>query len=184
MRYAQGFSLIEVLVATAILTIGVTALAQLVTIAMRVNASARATTSAVLLAQAKMEQLRSLAWGVDANGAPISDLTSDVAAMPDASSGGVGLTPSPPDALVAMRAGYYDFVDSSGHALGGGGAPPADARYLRRWSIEPVDAFAESTLTLRVRVTRVQGSASGAVIGASRQPDEARLVSIKTRKAW
>jgi hypothetical protein len=33
-------------------------------------------------------------------------------------------------------------------------------------------------------VTRVQGSASGAVIGASRQPDEARLVSIKTRKAW
>jgi len=182
MRHARGFSLIEVLVATGILTVGVTALAQLVSIAMRVNASARATTSAVLLAQAKMEQLRGLAWGVDASGTPVSDFTSDIAAVPNTSNGGVGLTASPPDALSAMIAGYYDFADSAGQALGGNGPPPAAALYVRRWSIAPVAAFPESTLILAVRVTRVRGSIR-APVTASNQPDEARLVSIKTRKA-
>ncbi len=184
MRNARGFSLLEVLVAMAILTSGVTALAQLATISTRANVSARTTTSAALLAQAKMEQLRSLAWGLDADGIPVSDLTSDIAAAPNTPTGGVGLSASPPDALVRNDSGYYDFVDSRGRSLGGGATPPAAAAYVRRWSIEPMPGFLDS-LILQVRVTRVpaSGAADGAV-SRPRLPDEARLVGIKTRKAF
>jgi prepilin-type N-terminal cleavage/methylation domain-containing protein len=185
MRNAHGFSLLEVLVAMAILTSGVTALAQLATISTRANVSARTTTSAALLAQAKMEQLRSLAWGLDADGIPISDLTSDIAAVPNTPTGGVGLSPSPPDALVRNNSGYCDFVDSRGRLLGGGATPPAAAAYARRWSIEPMPAFPDSTLILQVRVTRMPGSgAADGAVSRPRLPDEARLVGIKTRKAF
>jgi prepilin-type N-terminal cleavage/methylation domain-containing protein len=183
-RNSHGFSLLEVLVAMAILTSGVTALAQLAAISTRANVSARTTTSAALLAQGKMEQLRSLAWGLDADGIPVSDLTSDIAAVPSTQTGGVGLSASPPDALVRNNSGYCDFVDGRGRSLGGGTAPPPAAAYVRRWSIEPTPGFADSTLILQVRVTRMSGSgaADGGVSGP-RRPDEARLVGIKTRKA-
>jgi prepilin-type N-terminal cleavage/methylation domain-containing protein len=184
MRNAHGFSLLEVLVAMAVLTVGVMALAQLTTIATRANVSARTTTSAALLAQAKMEQLRSLAWGLDADGVPVSDLTSDIAAVPSTPTGGVGLNPSPPDALGRNNSGYCDFVDSSGRSLGGGAAPPAAAVYVRRWSIEAMPAFPDNTLILQVRVMRVRGSgAADGAVSRPRLPDEARLVGIKTRKA-
>ena len=183
MRRAHGFSLLEVLIATAVLTSGVTALAQLVTIAMRANASADAATSAALLARAKMEQLRQLAWSVDATGAPISDLTADIASEPNRPTGGYGLSTSPPDALVQLRPGYCDFVDSAGRSLGGGGSPPPDAAYVRQWAITPLDAFAGNTLLLQVRVSRWQGGgASGTNIGIVPRLDETWLVGIKTRK--
>jgi prepilin-type N-terminal cleavage/methylation domain-containing protein len=181
MRHAPGFSLVEVLIAIALLTIGVTALAQLATMSIRANISAKRTTTAALLAQAKMEQLRGLAWALDAEGVPISDLTADLAAVPNAPAGGVGLSASPGDALAANDRGYCDFVDANGRSLGGGTGPPAATAYIRRWSIESMPAFSGSTLILQVRVT--QPGRSGAAIGGRRMPDEARLVAIKTRKA-
>lgn len=184
MRHAHGFSLIEVLIALAVLTVGVTALAQLATIATRANVSAREMTMAALLAEAKMEQLRGLAWGLDASGTPISDLTADIAAAPNAATGGVGLTASPADALVHSRAGYCDFIDSQGRSLGGGEAPPSAAVYIRRWSIQSMPALPDGTLILQVRVARARGSGGAdAAINSSRVPDEAWLVEIKTRKA-
>jgi prepilin-type N-terminal cleavage/methylation domain-containing protein len=183
MRRAHGFSLLEVLIATAILASGVTALAQLVTIAIRANVSARAATSAALLARAKMEQLRQLAWSVDATGAPVSDLTADIASEPNRPTGGYGLSASPPDALVQLRLGYCDFVDSAGRSLGGGDSPPPDAAYIRQWAVTPLDALADNTLLLQVRVTRRQGGGpSGTTIGIARRLDETWLVGIKTRK--
>lgn len=184
MRSTRGFSLIEVLIATTILTVGVAALAQLATIAARANLSARTTTSAALLAQEKMEQLRGLTWGLDALGTAVSDLTTDIAAMPIAPTGGVGLTPSPSDALARNTPGYCDFIDAGGRSLGGGPVAPGTTAYIRRWSIEPMPAFPDSTLILQVLVTglRSRGAADGA-ISTRRLPDEARLVGIKTRKA-
>ena len=66
----RGFSLIEVLVATTVTTIGTLALAQLCVMSMRMNQDARATTFATVLASQKMEQLRALAWASDALGVP------------------------------------------------------------------------------------------------------------------
>jgi len=177
-RGRRGFSLLEVVVALGILTTGVAALAQLATIAMRANANAAATTTAALLARDRMEQLRALAWAFDANGGAVSDLTTNLAATPTARSGGVGLTPSPPDALSRNAPGYCDFLDANGRSLGGGTTPPAGAVYVRRWSIAPLPALPDATLILQVLVTGVLSRGD-----ASRLPGDARLVTIKTRKA-
>lgn len=55
---SRGFSLIEVLVAVALVAGAVAGLGQLVTMAMRANAAARAATVSAVLATQKMEQLR------------------------------------------------------------------------------------------------------------------------------
>jgi prepilin-type N-terminal cleavage/methylation domain-containing protein len=58
----RGFSLLELLVASTILAVGLLSLAQLLTLATTANAAAgRATYSAVLAAD-KLEHLRSLTW--------------------------------------------------------------------------------------------------------------------------
>jgi type II secretion system protein I len=62
MRRASGFTLIEVLVAIAIFTIASIGIAQLIGMATRAVRSSREHTTAVILAAAKMEQLRALDW--------------------------------------------------------------------------------------------------------------------------
>ena len=169
-RDERGSSLLEVLVATTILVTGLAALAQLFMLGTRANLQARQTTMAAILAQQKMEQLRGLAWSVDA-GLPVSDLTTDTTVVPETDSGGTGLTPSPADALERNVAGYADFIDRYGSVLGGGQTPPAGSVYLRRWSIEPLSGSAD---TLRLEV----------LVADLRNRDEARLVAAKTRKAF
>jgi prepilin-type N-terminal cleavage/methylation domain-containing protein len=183
MRCTAGFSLLEVLIATAILTIGATSVAQLAAIAGRANTIAGSTTTAALLAQAKMEQLRGLAWALDAQGVSVSDFASDISAEPATPTGGVGLTPSPADALANNEPGYCDFVDGAGRSLGGGAAPPTGTAYIRRWSIEPMPAFAEGALILQVSVVRARGGTASASQDR-RLAGEARLVDVKTRKVW
>ena len=53
----RGFSLLEVLVATTIVTVGVGALAQLMALAAHATLRARQTTMAAVLAQEKIEEL-------------------------------------------------------------------------------------------------------------------------------
>jgi len=81
---ANGFSLIEVVVASALLTTGLLAAVQLFIRATATNASARTQTQATLLAVEKMEQLR--ARSID-----------------DAA-----LQQSPPEALTTDVEGYFD----------------------------------------------------------------------------
>lgn len=177
-----GFSLVEVLVAATILTVALTALAELFAVSTRVNSLAKATTYATLLAQQKMEQLRSLAWGFDAFGLPLTDSTTDIAVAPESADGGAGLSPSPPDALRRNTTGYVDYLDGSGTVLGTGSTPPAGTVYLRRWSVVPADPA--NTLVLQVMVTRNRNRGMAeAATGGSRFPDEVRLLSVKTRKS-
>jgi prepilin-type N-terminal cleavage/methylation domain-containing protein len=166
---ARGFSLLEVLIATTILSVSLAALGQLCTMAMRANSSARTTTSAVILAQQKMEQLRSLTWSFDAIGLTLTDTTTDTTTVPERDAGGTGLSRSPADALLQNTDGYVDYLDSYGRPLGGGATPTEGTVYIRRWSIEPLPANPENTIVIQVFVTRLQ--------------DEARLISVKTRKA-
>jgi len=172
----RGFSLIEVLVATTVTTIGTLALAQLCVMSTRVNQDARATTLATVLASQKMEQLRALAWTSDALGVPISDLATDTTVVPHSPSGGTGLSASPPGTLGVSTPGYCDFLDENGRSLGGGTAPPSSTAFVRRWAIA---AGAADTLAIQVSVIRV-GSPSTA--GTVRRPGEVRLVGIRARK--
>ena len=184
-RRGHGFCLLEVLVATSVVVVALAALAQLFAVATQANHRARTTTVAAVLAQEKMEQLRALTWGVDALGLPVSDATTNTAVVPEAASGGTGLSPSPPGALGRNVEGYCDFVDRSGNVLGGGAKPPADAVFVRRWSVEPLPTNPNNTLILQVLVTSWRNrGAEDIATTVTRRPDEARVVSVKTRKAF
>ena len=65
----RGCSLIEALIATTILAIGVASLAQLFTLAVGSNMSATHRTRAAMLAAQKVEELRSLEWDALVQGA-------------------------------------------------------------------------------------------------------------------
>jgi prepilin-type N-terminal cleavage/methylation domain-containing protein len=183
MRDPRGFSLLEVLVATTLFTVSLAALAQLFAIATRANSSARATTYATVLAQQKMEQLRSLTWGFDTLGLPLTDTSTDTTVVPERETGGHGLSPSPANTLSQNIEGYVDYLDTFARALGGGPTPPEGTAYIRRWSVEPLPTNSGNTIVLQVLVTRrrTRGTADMAT-GVSRLPDEARMISVKTRK--
>ena len=181
---ARGFSLLEVLFATTLLIVGVAGLAQLFALSTRTNSSARATTFASVLAQQKMEQLRGLTWGFDNLGLPLTDTSTNISSSPESPTGGTGLTPSPAGTLGSNTPGYVDYLDGTGKTLGTGSNPPNGAVFIRRWSIEPLPTNPNNTLVLQVLVTRnrTRGAADAAT-GVTRLPDEARIISVKTRKA-
>lgn len=174
-----GFSLVEVLIAIAILAGTIGTLAQLSVVAARANTAARTATVTVVLAAQKMEQLRALAWGIDSSGQPVSDTSTDLTSVPPGVNRGVGLTPSPGGALQRDTSGYCDYLDANGRWLAGGALPPAGAIYVRRWAIDVLPSSPADTLVLQVLVTRMRtGSA------AAKRPDEARLTTLRTRTSW
>jgi hypothetical protein len=153
-------------------------------VATRANMASQRATYASTLAQEKMEQLRGLAWGFDDLGLPVNDFTSNITIDPPAPNGGTGLSPSPGDSLAANMVGYVDYLDRYGNSLGGGGTPPNNTTYVRRWSVEPLPTNPNNTLILQVTVFNLRDRAntgSGPVL--DRVQDEARLVSVKTRKS-
>jgi prepilin-type N-terminal cleavage/methylation domain-containing protein len=179
---ASGFSLIEVLVATTLLATALVTLAQLFALSTKANMSSRNSTYAAVLAEQKIEELRSLSWGFDTLGLPFSDMTTNTTVTP-ATQDGTGLTASPGPTLNENTSGYVDYIDMFGNKLGTGQNPPESAIYTRRWSIEPLPINPNNTLIIQVLVTRnrARGAADdGAVL---RLPDEARVITVKTRKA-
>jgi prepilin-type N-terminal cleavage/methylation domain-containing protein len=184
MDEARGFSMLEVLVATTLVTVALAALAQLFAVSTRANNSARTTTYAAILAQQKMEQLRSLTWGFDTLGLPLTDTTTDITVVPERPTGGTGLSPSPPNTLGQNVDGYVDYLDAFGNSLGGGAMPIEGTVYIQRWSVEPLPTNPNNTVVLQVLVTRRRArGAVGTATGMARLPDEARFISVKTRKA-
>ena len=124
----HGFSLIEVVVAMAILTVVSLGVAQLFAASTRVNLIARGQTSTTMLAEQKIEQIRSLTWGFDSTGEglPVSDTKSNLTIYPTDQSG-TGMNPTPADSLEQNTTGCVDFLDANGGWVGTGGTPPATA---------------------------------------------------------
>ncbi len=180
----SGFSLVETIVAAGLLAGAVAVLGQMFAISMADIASARIGTFVAVLAAQKMEQLRGLTWGFDITGLPLTDTSSDVALPIQSATGGPGLSPSPPDSLTSNVAGYVDYIDQFGRIIGGGSTMPAQAVYVRRWSVEPLPDNPNNTVILQVRVTtsRNRGNANSNEGSTRRQRDEARLMTVKTRK--
>ena len=181
----SGFSLIETLVATGLLAGAITVLGQMFAISMADNTSARTGTFAAVLAEQKMEQLRGLTWGFDIIGLPLTDSSSNIALPIQSGTGGPGLSPSPSDSLRSNVAGYVDYVDQYGRIIGGGVTVPAQAVYIRRWSVEPLPTNPNNTLILQVVVTksRNRGIADSVDGSTRRLRDEARVMTVKTRKS-
>lgn len=166
----EGFTLVETIVATTILAGAIALLGQVVLAATRATTDAAALSYATVLAAQKMEQLRALTMNVDAGGVPATDTSTDTAAVPEQAIGGTGLAASPSSSADVNTSGYVDFLDAAGASLGGG-AQPARAAYVRRWSIRQLPASPDATLVLQVVVARVDRRGT------------VRLTAVKTRKA-
>lgn len=180
----RGFSILEVTIATGIMAGALVTLAQMFAVSVANNKSARSLSYTTILAEQKMEQLRGLEWGFDNLGLPMSDTSTNTAAPIETASGGTGLSVSPHGTLTANTSGWVDYIDQFGNILGGGVTPMANTVYIRRWAIEPLPTNPNNTLIIHVLVTKRPSRGSADNDGSTvRLPDEARLVSVKTRKA-
>ena len=169
----SGSALVEVLVASGLLIVAATGVAPVMAHAVRASFSARAATSAAVLTAQKIEQLRSLEWGITADGIPMSDVTTDLSTEA-ANDGGPGLGASPPGTLEENMPPYVDYLDGMGTWAGHGASPPASAVYVRRWSVQPL-AGDPDTLVLQAMVTTARASPGPSAV-------QSRLVSLRTRR--
>ncbi|HSK10447.1 MAG TPA: prepilin-type N-terminal cleavage/methylation domain-containing protein [Vicinamibacterales bacterium] len=176
-RSSTGFTLLEVVVALAILCGVLITLPQVLLQAAAAASAARRTTMASVVAAEKLEQLRGLAWGYDAAGARVEDTQSDVARTPVAETGGMGLGLSPGGSLDADTPGFVDYLDAEGGWLGSGPAPPGTV-FVRRWSVAPLADGPSDTLVLAVRVVLPAQGGSGGGAGI----EAASLRTLKTRR--
>jgi type II secretory pathway pseudopilin PulG len=177
-----GFSIIEVMVATGLLASALVALAQLFAIATTTNASARTSTLTMMLAEQKIEQLRGLQYTFDRAGLPVQDTETDLAVYPPAAAGGKGLSPHTDNTLQANTDGYVDYLDHWGRTLGGGTVIPDGTAFIRRWSVEPLPTNPNNVIILQVLVTRQRDRGTGDSGSVARGANEARLMTIKSRK--
>jgi hypothetical protein len=122
---ADGTSLVEAIVATALVATSLAGVAQLFGMAIAANTASQTSTFTTALAAQKVEQLR----------------------------GERVLTPSPPHALDEDTPGYVDYVDTHGNAVDERNAP-GGALYVRRWAVEPLPADSANTVVVQVRVVR------------------------------
>ncbi len=177
-----GFSLVEVMVATGILATALVSLAQLFAISTATNMAARNSGTAMIYAEQKIEQLRGLSYTLDASGLPITDSTTDTSVYPAVATGGTGLSPSTDNTLQSNTDGYVDYIDTIGRSLGGGETIPDGAAFIRRWSIEPLPTNPNNVIIIQVLVTRSRDRGTGDLGSVARGADEARLMTIRSRK--
>ncbi len=180
-----GFTLVEVLIASALAAAIATGVAHLIAVGLNAGRSAREQTFTAILATSKLEQLRSLAWtyepGDDVPPVPRSDFSSNVSFEP-ATGAGPGLSTSPPGTLSANVPPYVDYLDERGQWVGNGARPPGRAAFIRRWSVRPLPAAPATTVILSVLVTTVAQDHSRAAPWTARSGTETLLVSLHTRK--
>lgn len=182
-QHAAGFTLIEVLVAAALLIVAATGVAQLLAVGLRATEASRAKTTTAAIAAEKMELLRSLMWRYDAGGVSRSDTYTDTSRDPPVS-GGHGLDPSPSGTLERNVAGYVDYLDARGRWVGAGPDPPPEAVFVRRWAIQalgddPQHSRVLIVLAAVVTEDRLALAASGS---RPRLTRDTVLVSLKTRQ--
>jgi type II secretory pathway pseudopilin PulG len=171
----NGITLLDALVATAILVTVTTGVAGLLTWSTRAVAAAGAETTAVWLAQQKLEQLAALEWSVDEGGLARSDDTTSVAVDPMRASG-PGLRPSPGSAADVNTPQYMDFVGADGGWRGDTG-PRAGAAFVRRWSVVPLASDPLHTLVFTVSVRPLSEASRGSRLVSS----GATLQTVRTR---
>jgi hypothetical protein len=79
--------------------------------------------------------------------------------------------------------GWIDYVDRNGNIVGNTQNAPAGAAYFRRWSVEPLPTNPNNTLIIQVLVGRIRDRGAADQGRVARLAEEARVMTIKTRKA-
>ena len=172
-RGEAGISLIETMIALAILlvcSIGILSMAavSMTTTENQGHLAARTTE----YAQDKMEQLLGLSFS-DGQFTAGTDTTAIDATTNSYTlgTGGTGLVAGGNLSTTAPAAGYVDYLDANGNPLGGGSNRPANTFFIRLWQITNTTA---SLKTITVRVAAVSG-----VNGAS-SPPSSTVTALKS----
>jgi len=139
MKRADGFSLLEALIALTVLSVGVGGLAQLSVLAIKASDAARRMSIASVAADQKLETLTALSWGFDEFGIAVQD---------------AALALSPADSLARNHDGYFDYLDAAGRVVvDAADETPIDAvAFVRRWSIQPLPDRPLTTIVIQVLV--------------------------------
>lgn len=144
-RSDEGSSLIETVVASALLLVVIGGLGSMGVVGMMTTENqghmAARTTE---YAQDKMEQLLVLAW---------PDVSTDTRVFPAAVAGGTGLAVGGSSIPAAQVAGYVDYLNRNGTlVVGVGAAEPADWFFKRVWAITlPQANLKQVVVTVTVR---------------------------------
>lgn len=171
---ARGFTLVEVLVAVALLSGATLGGVHLMAFATRGMHVARMQGTAAVAASSRLDQLRTLQFEFDLAGQRLTDVGTDLTVDPP-SPGGSGLTTSGAGSLDVNVSGFVDYLDEAGRWVGTGLAPPPRAVFVRRWAVESPGG--PDLLVLQVLV-RPLGNGAGA---GRRQPGDARLFTARAR---
>jgi prepilin-type N-terminal cleavage/methylation domain-containing protein len=147
---ANGFTLVEVLVATAVLSIGVLAIGHLAVLSAMSNGRSRDASYAALLASQKLHEL-------DADVVPALPL-------------------SAPDAWMRSAEPTTELLDAAGHVLAD---DAGSAIYVRRWSVTPIPGDPAGGIALQVSVGRLRRDSANAVADAVPW-EVARVVGVRT----
>jgi hypothetical protein len=152
----RGFSLIEALIASALVASAVVTLAHLVATGVAQTSSARRSILALILAQSKLEELRSAPFLFTADGSRVD---------------GDALVRSPEAALTEDADGWVEELDRFSDAV----TDRQPLYFRRRWAVRPLWDGDVDTLVLQVCVFAPGAVRRDAVA-------EACVSSIRTRK--
>jgi hypothetical protein len=147
-------SLLEVMIALAILLIASVGIMTMGTVAIATTENqGHLAARTAEYAQDKMEQLNSLAW---------NDQLTDTTAFPPASTGGSGLTvggsSDPNSPVTTPGTGYVDYLDISGQPATSTG----NWFYIRVWQISTFSTNLKQ-ITVTAKVRRQVGAPAGAL---------------------
>ncbi len=156
----EGFSLIEVMIAIVILTVGLLSLAQMMVVATNANAVAGRMTASAALAKQQLELLKAAPFYTNPANPSVASIN------PVLASGGD---------LDANDPGYSQFYDADGQAVGAAN----QALYVVRWQITRIVDPNDNDMPLamlRIAARCLPASESGIYLGVG----DARLVTFRT----
>ena len=150
---ARGFTLVETVIATGVLITVIAGVAQLFALSARFTRDAGRIDVALIAAQDKLESLRALRFGYDADGVPVTDPR---------------LQASSPTSLHENIDSHFEWLQSDG-SIG----IEAGSSYLRRWRITEIAANGPSAIAIDVCVyaahaTTVRPDQADACLGSAR----------------
>ena len=163
-RCARGSSLLEAVIAAALLATVLTGVLPLVTTAVAATTAARADLVAAHVARQRLAQLQALTHATLPSGV-IADDRSRLDEAEVFTPGGPGLQPTGLTPLQAPTAPWVDWLDEHGAWLASGTQVPPGARFSRRWGI--VATGAEGCLRLWVEAAPLAPSSGDRVLRAA-----------------
>lgn len=134
LRCARGSSLLEAVIASALLATVLTGVVPLVTTAVAGTAAVRADFTAAHLARQRLAELQTLTHAT----VPTGIVADDVSRLDQAeafTAGGPGLQPSGLAPLQVPTTPWVDWLDGRGAWLASGAQPNPAAHFGRRWGI-------------------------------------------------